>query len=568
MTPEQINAERERRKRARQSLLGYSLSVPIPGVPLVDFNDEAEDLVMPDGTVLAQMGKLKNRDETTRQSFAPVEIRMAVHHAIIMSWLERVMLKPRGRGMCFAPPGSAKSTYGSVVGPSWYMGKFPASQIILASYGSGIACKQSRKVRAIVRDPLYSSIWPERPVLNDDQRAIDDWSLSNGSSMMAAGILAGITGNRADGVVLDDLIRNREEADSPTICDKVYAEYVDTVLTRAKPRMWVVGITTRWSEIDWAGCILPTQWEGESGLIHCRDGQMWDVLSIPAEADRIDDPLGRDPKSEDWTKRFLWPEWFPREHWSSWRDNPRAKRTWGSLFQQQPAPGAGILFQREKLDAMRYDPNKARGDEGGLPRHMRIYGASDYATRDVEEHKKDPDFTEHGVWGMCEKGELWALDWWFDQTTTDKGVDAFIRMVSIWKPAKWWNEGGLIDKAIGPFLRRRMMETQKFASIDSLTSIMDKGAKLESFHARCEAGGVHFPHNRKWADRVIEQLVKFPGGRWDDAADVCGLIGRGLDKMVNPYVPSPPERKILTPFTREWIEASEAPDKPKVRYFS
>jgi hypothetical protein len=158
---------------------------------------------------------------------------------------------------------------------------------------------------------------------------------------MSAGLLAGITGNRFDGVVIDDPVRNREEADSSTIREKIYNEYIDTVLTRAKPAMWVLLIQTRWHEDDLAGSILPANWEGESGLIHCRDGQLWDVLSIPAEAERADDPLGR-AKGE-----FLWPEWFPREHWSPWRDNPRAARTWAALYQQRPAPFTGVHFNRE-----------------------------------------------------------------------------------------------------------------------------------------------------------------------------------------------------------------------------
>lgn len=252
--------------------------------------------------------------------------------------------------MIFAPPGSAKSTYGSVVATSWAMGRKRNQQIGLTSYGSGIAAKQSRKVRTIVKNPRWSSLWPERPLLLDDQRAVDDWSLTNGSSLMSAGLLAGITGNRFDGVVIDDPVRNREEADSATIREKIYAEYIDTVLTRAKPHMWVILIQTRWHEEDLAGSILPADYEGESGLIHCRDGQWWNVLCIPAEAEHESDPLGR--KKGD----FLWPEWFPREHWLQWRDNPRAARTWAALYQQRPAPFTGIHFNRDMFRYYSTDP--------------------------------------------------------------------------------------------------------------------------------------------------------------------------------------------------------------------
>jgi len=551
---EALERELLRRSRAAASLIEFSQAICVPGIPtLPDLVDEVDPIT----------GRLLNRIEGEPWQFKPVESRIALHHALMMNHIQRTMLTPRGRGMLFCPPGVGKSTYGSVLGPSWYMGKFPGSQLGVLSYATGIAAKQSRRVRSICRDQDYTAIWDERPTLNDDQKAIDDWSLSSGSTLMAAGILAGITGNRFDGAVVDDPVANREQADSPTICDKIYNEFIDTVSTRAKPNMWILLIQTRWSENDLAGSILPLDYNGESGLIKCRDGQIWDVLCLQAECERIDDPLGRK------IGEFMWPEYFPEAHWLSFRDNPRAKRTWSALYQQRPAPGSGIIFQRERLEQTRYDPDLARGQPNGLPAHLRIYGASDYAVTEVEVGKKEPDFSEHGVFGMDNNGELWALDWWYGQVETDVSVEAFMAKARLWKPiAKWWHEGGLIDKSIGPFIRRRMRDTQTYVNLDSLPSMQDKSMKLEAFHARVNAGHVHFPHKRAWADRVFDILVKFPAGRFDDAADVCGLIGRGLDQMTPAYVPVVQHRPLLVPFTGAWIEYGSKPDKPKVRYTS
>ena len=332
-----------RRQRARSSLVEFSQSLEIPGVPIIDTPD-VED----------EHGKLVDRFERVATRYTPVETRVAKHHLLMMQAIQKCIETPRGRLMIFAPPGSAKSTYASVIAPPWAMGRRPNTQIILASYGTSIAAKQSRKVRSIVKDPRYTTLWKEKPTLLDDQRAIDDWQLTNGSSMMAAGLLAGITGNRADGIIIDDPVANREQADSPTLREKTYSEYIDTAMTRAKPDMWAIIIQTRWHEEDLAGAILPTDYSGESGLIKCRDGQTWNVLCIPAEAERADDPLGRNVGD------FLWPEWFPREHWSTWRDNPRAARTWAALYQQRPAPFTGIHFNREMFK--RYDPDLQRVD--------------------------------------------------------------------------------------------------------------------------------------------------------------------------------------------------------------
>lgn len=359
LTPGDAAREKLRRQRARTSLAEFSQVVDIPGVPIfgeeADELDEAEDVVIGSGDeaiVVPGAGALKNRYEKRALLYTPIEERIALHHMVMMLAIQKCIETPRGRLMIFAPPGSAKSTYASVVAPAWAMGRKRNQQIILASYATGIAAKQSRKVRAIVKENVYSALWDSKPLLLDDQRAVDDWSLTNGSGMMAAGLLAGITGNRADGFIIDDPVANREAADSSTLREKTYNEYIDTVLTRAKPKMWCIIIQTRWHEEDLAGSILPAQYEGESGLIHCRDGQWWEVLCIPAKAERPDDPLGRQPGD------YLWPEWFPRDHWRSWEDNPRAARTWAALFQQRPAPFTGIHFNREMFKY--YDPDQPR----------------------------------------------------------------------------------------------------------------------------------------------------------------------------------------------------------------
>lgn len=369
-TPAQHAAvELLRRQRARSSLAEYSQAIDIPGVPIPgeaqndslfdDPLDQADDIELPDGTVVKGGGSLINRIDRGNIIYQPIQERVALHHYVMMLAIQKCIETARGRLMIFAPPGSAKSTYASVIGASWALGRKANQQIILASYGSSIAAKQSRKVRTICKNPMWSSLWPTRPLLLDDQRAVDDWSLTNGSALMSAGLLAGITGNRADGVIIDDPVRNREEADSATIREKIYAEYIDTILTRAKPNMWVILIQTRWHEDDLAGSILPAQYEGESGRIHCRDGQWWEVLSMPAKAERTDDPLGRDPNSTDWKRQYLWPEWFKDvSHWHQWEKNPRAQRTWSALYQQRPAPFTGIHFQRDMFKY--YDPRLPR----------------------------------------------------------------------------------------------------------------------------------------------------------------------------------------------------------------
>jgi hypothetical protein len=115
----------------------------------------------------------------------------------------------------------------------------------------------------------------------------------NGSEYLACGMLSGLTGNRAHGIVLDDPVRGREQADSEVVRDKVFDAYEDDLKTRLVPGGWIVLIQTRWHEDDLAGRILPEAWQRESGAIACRDGNTWDVLCLQARCETDTDPLER-----------------------------------------------------------------------------------------------------------------------------------------------------------------------------------------------------------------------------------------------------------------------------------
>ena len=525
-----------RRRRARASLVEYARSIDIPSAPMTD-NEEAE-------------------------LFKSVEQAVALHHRIMLEAIERTMLTFMGRLMIFAPPGSAKSSYASVVAPVWAMKRWDGYRIIIASYAANIAEKQSRKARALSRQPREIRIWRNRPTLRTDQRAVGQWALSNLSEYMAAGILGGITGNRANGFIIDDPVAGREEADSMVTRDKTWDEYNDTVTTRLLPGGWIVLIQTRWHPDDLAGRILPEKYNGESGRILCRDGQHWTILNFTAKCERGDDPLGRV------VGEYLWPEWFSQTKdpfdstwWSQWENNPRASRTWAALYQQRPVLGEGLDFKREWFQW--YDETAEPGTPGGRPKLLTMYGASDYATLEDK-----GDYTEHGVFGLAEDDSLYVVDWWYGQKTTDVSIDNFLEMVLRNKPRMWWNEGGGIDHAVRPAIEKGMKDARprRYVMIETLPSIKNKAIKLNSFQAMAAQKKVFLPRGKPWATRLLDQLCAFPAVVHDDACDVCGLVGRGIDQMKNPHSPISQEQKKLIPFTAEWLESTDAPAM-ETRYF-
>jgi predicted phage terminase large subunit-like protein len=481
LTLKAVRNEKLRRERGGNSLSEFALAIDVPGRPVSENPDE--------------------------WLYHPIETSVAPHHGLLMRTAERAITTPHGRAMILMPPGSAKSTYCSVVLPAYVMGRWPGSRIMVTSYATDLARKHGRRARQIARSSGYRAIFDTR--LSSESSAADEWALTNGSEYMAAGILAGITGNRAHGIVIDDPVKGRDEAGSDVIRTRTREAYEDDVKTRLVPGGWIILIQTRWHEDDLAGSILPKDWAGESGVIPCRDGVDWNVLCIPARADRHDDPLKRE------IGEYLWPQWFDRAHWAQFE---RVPRTWSALYQQKPAPDTGTVFESSWLhDYERAPPRET----------LRIYGASDYAVSDGR-----GDYTVHIVVGIDPEGHMYVLDLWRRQAKSDVWVEAFCDLVRRWKPIAWAEESGQIRAGIGPFLERRMRERRAYVMRRQFPARDDKTVRAQSIIGRMALEGLYLPAGADWVPALRAELMHFPSGRNDDQVDALGLIGQLIDIML------------------------------------
>lgn len=477
LRPEQAASILLDRRNCRRSLEHFSARVPVPGSPLLE------------------------ADETARIPL--IETEQAAHHKLILREMQTAMELDYGRLMILAPPGSAKSTYASVVGPTWYLGTKKDRRVILASYGDDLARKHGRRTRQLLREQETAAIL--QCTLDPESRAADEFGLTNGSEYIACGILAGVTGNRAHVLVIDDPIKGREQADSQTIRDRTWDAYQDDLLTRLLPGGSVILIQTRWHEDDLAGRILPDDWAGESGDIQCKDGNTWRVLCLQAECETKSDPLGRNIGD------MLWPEWFDARHWAQFRLN---RRTWSSLYQQRPAPDQGILFRKD--DMAIYDKR---------PQDLMIIGASDYAVSPDE-----GDWTEHGVAGVAPDGGIYLLDWWRGRTGPEEWIERKLDMIIKHRPLAWFGEMGPIRRATEGRIKQRMIDRNAQCRLEWLPHIGDKPTKAQSIIATAGMGRLWWPR-AGWVPELQRQCLVFPAGSPDDGVDTLGMIGRGADSI-------------------------------------
>lgn len=453
----------------------------------------------------------------------------ARHHQLLIQKLEAIARGDIDRLMIFMPPGSAKSTYASVLFPAWLLAQDDKQAIIAASHTAELAERFGRRVRNLISEHSLTLGFS----LASDSKAAGSWATANGGEYFAAGVRGPITGRRADLAIIDDPVKSREEADSDLIRERVKDWWQNDLYTRLKPGGRVCVIQTRWHEDDLGGWLLS---EAEKG------GDRWEVLSLPAFAE-ANDPLGRVPGEP------LWPAWQDDDALIRIRAAV-GSRTWSALYQQNPRPDEGTFFQRGWFK--RFSPEQK-------PANLHIYGSSDYAVTE-----DGGDFTVHRVWGVDPVGDIWLLAGWRGQTTADVWIERVIDLIIANKPHAWFGEGGTIARAIEPMLRRRLTERKAGCRLEWLPSIADKPTRARGFQARAAMGKVHLPAGID-GDLVLDEYLHFPAGKHDDEVDCGSLIGRALDDM-HPAIVKRIEKSGNPPDLDRWRQNVRSTDTSGIAY--
>lgn len=434
--------------------------------------------------------------------------RAAAHHDMIAAKLEAVATGEVDRLMVNMPPRHGKSELASRRFPAWLLGINPEIEIVVASYNADKAREFGYEVRDIVRSPEYRALFPG-VALKEDSRAADRWNTDAGGSFRAVGIGTALTGRGADVLLIDDPIKDDEEADSELRRERIWSWYSSVAYTRLSPGGRVIVIQTRWHEDDLTGRLLLEQAKG---------GDKWDILELPAI---------------DSNGKALWPDRYPLEYLERIK-RVTLPRHWAALYQQRPAPDEGNYYKREWF---RYYDEK--------PQHLRIYGASDYAVTEG-----GGDYTVHIVVGIDPNDSVYVLDLWRGQTASDKWIGAWLDLVREHKPMMWVEEQGQIIKSIGPFIEKRMREERVYCRREQVASAADKPTRSRSIQARTSMGKVYLPSKAPWLSGFTAELLTFPAGKHDDMVDAFGLIGRMLDDLVPASMPKVERAVMRDPYRR------------------
>jgi predicted phage terminase large subunit-like protein len=432
----------------------------------------------------------------------------ARHHRVIAAALEEVEAGRYKRLIINCPPRHGKTELASKKFPAWYAGRHPEHSIIFGTYNEKYAGDIGRAVRDIVQSAAYQQVF-EGVHLKDGSAAVDRLET------MADGVLAFVgrggttTGRGGHLLIIDDPIKDRREANSPTIRDQLWTWFTQVIGTRMMTQdARVVIIQTRWHEDDLVGRLT----DPGNDYYDPEEAAQWKIIDLPALA-LEGDPLGRKPGEA------LWPERFDRGFLLE--QQRRDTAGFASLYQGRPTPDGGAFFQSEWLKT--YKPNE-------LPKNLRFYIASDHAVSQLQNRDKTCLIPV----GVDENDDIYVLpDVWWRQGSADQAVDAMLALIQRYKPIYWWAERSHISKSIGPFLRKRMLEEGLFCAVCEVIPIADKQTRAQSIQGRMAMGKVFFPERAPWWPEARDQIVKFPGAAHDDFVDALAYVGLGMNYLIS-----------------------------------
>lgn len=445
-------------------------------------------------------------------------------------------------------PQMGKSQVISRAAPAWMQGKDPYRNQILGSYNQDFANEFGEQVRGIMESNVHKGVFPKFAL---KVKAVDHIVTAEGGQANFVGVGGSGTGKPADIFVVDDPIRNDEDAQSESYREKLWKWFNGVVFSRCHDKSAIVIVHTRWHQDDLIGRLCDPDHPERNGK-YAGIASGWTYINLPAVVkdpalaraldlalDVPEDPLvieqfGKEPMTSIWPGRKSLPLLAEAK-----RQDPRI---FGALYMGEPTPEDGETFKKDGL--LEYGPTD-------LPSSLRYYGASDHAVST----KQLNDKTVVGCVGVDDKDNIYVMpDIKWGRFETDKTVEHITDQMIRHHPDMWWMESELISKSFGPFLKKRMEERGIYTYLKPVTVSKDKLTRARAIQGRMSMGKVYFPRHAPWWAEAKAQLLKFPFGAHDDFVDFMSHIGGGLNAMMSaPKAANNNDNRPLRSGSIEWI---------------
>ncbi len=405
------------------------------------------------------------------------------------------------------PPRHGKSMLISTLAPAWYLGAFPDRQVMLASYEADFAAGWGSRVRDLLAE--HGHLYGVR--VDPASRAARRWKLEGaGGGMISAGVGGAITGRGAHLLIIDDPIKNAEQAMSEVIRERQWDWWLSTARSRLEPGAVVVVLMTRWHEGDLGGRMLSES--AGTGGDPVRE------IRLPALAEEAD-PLRRERGAP------LWPGRYGREALEKTR-SVVGPYWWSAMYQGRPSPDDGGIFDRRDFryfdlrDGIAHF-DRADGTFGAAdPNSCRKATFVDLAVST----KETADYTVAlKVW-IGPDGELLIVDVARARIPGPAQVDYLEKnFIGTMKVEAIGYQSALIQA----LARRGLPVEPVYPDKDKVTRASAAGALYRS-------GRIYHLRNAKWLHDLESELLAFPAGDHDDQVDALAYAARDLPNLQAP----------------------------------
>lgn len=404
----------------------------------------------------------------------------------IQEFLERETNKPYEILGISTPPQHGKSKTLTETLPSFYLGRHPEHRVIEISYNESFATTFGKRNKEKIE--RFGKIFGIS--LSKKSKSNTDFELSNDiGGMISRGVMSGVTGKACNLMIIDDPIKNREEADSETTRNKQFEEWLNSFKTRLAPGAKVIIIQTRWHEDDLLGKLIETE-------------ENCEVINLPMEAEE-NDPMGREP-GEPLCPEMGRDKAFMEELKTGFYKTQSGIRTWNALYQGRPTAKEGNLLKREWWKC--YDVRDYY--EGRLIFDTMILSV-DAAFKDMEKN----DYVALEVWGKKE-ANLYLVDLVNEHLNFMATIKAIIGMRALHPLV-----GAILveDKANGSAIIQVMC-----SQVSGIIPVLPQGGKEARVNAVShviESGNTYVPRDRAFTNDFVDQCASFPNGKHDDMVD-------------------------------------------------
>lgn len=401
------------------------------------------------------------------------------HLKLLAAKLEAIEKGKINRLMVFMPPRHGKSVLCSQMFPAWYIGRHPERQIITATYGHSLASKFGRDVRNLIQEPIYQGIFPNT-LLAEDSKAKDRFNTNHNGVYLATGTGGAATGYGADLLLIDDPVKDRQDALSETISENTWNWYNAVAHTRLMPGGAIILIMTRWSDNDLAGRIL------------AHEADQWEIISFPAIQEN----------------KALCPEWYSLE------DLLAIKKSIGPiefscLYQQQP-------INQENAEFKKYWFKYFQDDE--CPGNLKIYTTVDPAIS----KKSSADESAIVTVGVSPANDKYILEVTHGRMNPSELINAIFQHIDKYDTSILGIETVAYQEALSHFMKLEMRRRNKFVKIQEIHTRSDKEQKIRGLIPHYSNGTI-WHRAGLYCAGLEEQLLRFPVGSHDDQIDSLAM---------------------------------------------